>query len=156
MVLASQGTSTNASVSYDLLETWAYKVRADRQGGHVKIRCLWSQRVTGPLVPSMREDLNGDGLQDFYFQAVGEDLDDVGMFLSGADGSVIAKVTPETAGTKFARTRLSPIWGWLLGRDAHEAIEHTPINLPMHVLYKYVSPGYVEDWRKHHQPPPAP
>ncbi len=244
LVLTTRGTSTSPSRSWDLLDTEAFKVRAERQGEHVRVRCLWAERVTGPLVARVQEDLDGDGLQDFYFEEAG-DTDYPDMILSGADGSVIAEVAgdslvvekgaagpklfsvnqiwenepgaevhrfnpktreletveprsapadgtsqahaipartfarpadalaaqlgsfsrvraycfpgfkiPTAPGMELLQTRLSPVWGWLLDRNTHDAIEHTPTKLPMHVLYKYVSPGYLEGWQQHARPQP--
>ena len=238
LVLTTRGTSTSPSRSWDLLETEAFKVRAERRGDHVTVRCLWAERVTGPLVARVQEDLDGDGLRDFYFQEAG-DVDKPDMILSGADGSLIAKVSgdclaveeravgakmfsinmvwdeepraevhrfnastrevetvapraaaaqttgePHTApprafdrpadalaaqlgsfskvrayslpgfiiptkpGMEVVHTRLSPVWGWLLDRSTREVVEHTPATLPMHVLYKYLSPGYLEDQKR--------
>lgn len=239
LVLTTRGTSTSPSRSWDLLDSEAFKVRAERQGDHVRVRCLWAERVTGPLVARVQEDLDGDGLQDFYFQEAG-DVDKPDMILSGADGSLIAKVSgdclaveeravgpkmfsinmiwdeepraevhrfnastrevetvapraaaaqttgephaapprafdrpadalaaqlgsfsnvrayslpgfivPAPPGMELVHTRLSPVWRWLLDRNVHDVIEHAPATLPMHVLYRYVSPGYLEDWSQH-------
>ncbi len=238
LVLTTRGTSTSPSRSWDLLETEAFKVRTERRGGHVKIRCVWAERVTGPLVARVQEDFDGDGLQDFYFQEAG-DTDHPDMILSGADGSVIAKVAgdslvvergaagsklfsvnqiwendpgavvhrfnpktreletieprgvgaeatgqahamparryarpgdvlaaqvgsfsrvreyclpgfriPTVPGMELVPTRLSPVWGWLLDRSTRDVVEHTPATLPMHVMFKYLSPGYLEDQKR--------
>jgi hypothetical protein len=244
LLVGTLGTSTSASVSYDVLETRAFKVRAERQSGRVKVRCLWAQRVTGPLVARVQEDLDGDGVQDFYFQAAG-DTDQPDMILSGTDGSLLAKVAgdtlvvekgtvgpkmfsvnmiweddaraqvhrfnpktrevdtiapltvapesvagtpptqtrtfdrpadalearlgsfsrvrayclpgfriPSAPGMELVQTRLSPVWSWLLNRNAREAVENVPANLPMHVIFKYVSPGYLEDQKREQQKQP--
>jgi hypothetical protein len=238
LVVATQGTFTNPTYGLEVLSTTAFKVVAQRGGGHVAVKCLWSAFVTGPLVAGIQEDLDGDGLQDFYFQEAG-DSDQPDVILSGSDGSVIAKVAGETiavekdvAGPKrfsvtriweqegkarvyrvnpesrelavvgpqvatasaagtgqpsvlggfdwpadamaatlgsldrvrvyclpgfhaphlpgmdFVKVHSSSVWGWFLNKNPKQAIEQIPPQLAMHVVFRYLSPGYVQERQK--------
>jgi len=49
---------------------------------------------------------------------------------------------------EFIQLHGSPVWGWFLNRNPREAIEQIPPNLQMHVLFRYLSPGYLEGRKK--------
>ena len=48
-------------------QTKVFKVRVNRTGPTVKLDCLWASSATGPLLPDVAEDLDGDGVRDFVF-----------------------------------------------------------------------------------------
>ena len=54
-------------------------------------------------------------------------------------------LAPHTPGMDLVRLHSSPVWGWFLNRNPREAIEQIPANLAMHVVYKYLSPGYLKE-----------
>lgn len=238
LIVATKGTFTNPSYGFELLSTVAFKVRVQRRAGQLTVDCLWSRGVTGPLVAGVQEDLNGDGVQDFYFQEAG-DSDQPDLIVAGSDGSVIAKVSgetlavekraagpkrfsvkalweqegkarvyrfnpetkelaavgpktaaastggdnkmasvqpvdwpgeamvaevgspeavrvyclpgfraPHTPGTEFIKVHSSSVWGWFLNKNPKQAIEQIPPDLAMHVVFRYLSPGYLKEREK--------
>lgn len=89
LAVATRGWKTTGS-GRDELVVKAFKVRVRREDGRVRIECLWSRFVPGCLIAGIREDFDGDGKLDFYFQAEGDrDLPDV--LVAGADGSTLVE-----------------------------------------------------------------
>jgi hypothetical protein len=243
LVVATHGANTNPSDG-DELGVSAYKVRVHRDGGRVKVDCLWAHRMdlSGQPLPGIQEDFNGDGVQDFVFPEAG-DRDRPDVIVSGADGSTLAEVSAgsiavqkgtngaklfavdwlwgkpkpdghaqlckysaetkkmieaapaevtaqaagaagaggfkrhsdepvdvlaealgrpeavrvyvlpgfETRGVKgaeYVRVHSSSVWGWFLNKNPKQAIEQIPPQLAMHVVFRYLSPGYVQERQK--------
>ena len=234
LVVATQGTFTEAIYGPEELTVTAAKVRVHRDAGKLAVECLWARGAAGPLVPEIQEDIDGDGIQDFYFRRADLDGESSDLIVSGADGATITTAiggtlavekdgtgpkrfsvarpgvespkaqvyrfdmqskhlevvrqriagsaaavlpgsrtrplewpadalaaeigsmdkvkvyclpgfrAPHTPGMDFTQLHGSPVWGWFLNKNPREAIEQIPANLPIHVLFKYLSPGYLE------------
>jgi hypothetical protein len=67
----------------------AFKLRVSRETGGFTFECLWeSLEPTGPFIPEIAEDFDGDGVRDLVFDASGcDEVEDV--ILSGADGHIL-------------------------------------------------------------------
>lgn len=64
----------------------AFKVTVHRGPSGFTLGCLWSYPVSGPVVPEVDEDLDGDGLRDFVFSV--DDYDEaMDSVISGRSGS---------------------------------------------------------------------
>jgi hypothetical protein len=50
--------------------------------------------------------------------------------------------TPQIPGVEYVETFFPPVWNWLMN-GPETMITTTPGDLPMHVLYRYLSPGYL-------------
>jgi len=87
LIVATHGCGYCGGTSSHL-QVRALKVRLRREASGLKVECLWGAQVFGPLVPTVAEDFDGDGLRDFVF-ANDRDLQmnmNGGLVLSGADG----------------------------------------------------------------------
>lgn len=89
VAVVSRGAFTFATAGFPVLDMSAYKVRVTRDAGRINVDCLWGGKVTGPLIPGFAEDLDGDGLQEYFFQGVIRDFrdgDEPDLLVAGADG----------------------------------------------------------------------
>jgi hypothetical protein len=121
LVVATHGANTNPSEG-DELGVLAYKVRVHRDGGRVKVECLWgpAMGVSGQPLPGIQEDFNGDGVQDFVFPEAG-DRDRPDVIVSGADGSTLAEVSGGSIAVQKGATgaKLFAV-DWLWGKPKPE------------------------------------
>ncbi len=64
-----------------------FKVRLDRSGEKLKVKCIWAaEENAGRLLPEISEDFDGDGYRDFVFDSGGADHVPNQVVLSGKDG----------------------------------------------------------------------
>lgn len=105
LAVVSRGAFTFATAGFPELDVFAYKIRVTRDGGRIKVGCLWGGGVHGPLIPGFAEDLDGDGMQEYFFTSFMssfeyDDLPD--QILSGADGRATEVITGKLAVEKRA------------------------------------------------------
>jgi hypothetical protein len=65
-----------------------YKIAVERGDSGFNLRCLWACPVSGPIVPEVDEDLDGDGFRDFVF-SVDDYEDAMDSAVSGLTGATL-------------------------------------------------------------------
>ncbi len=243
LAVVSRGAFTFATAGFPVLDVSAYKIRVTRDGGRIKVGCLWGRGANGPLIPGFAEDLDGDGMQEYFFKSFLSSLkyDDLpDQILSGADGRatevisrklavekrasgpkhfavdilreevegadledempvlrfaedapVLEVALPEATATQqrakralrprpeealasflgggermriyvfgeggafpvpnaeILRASYHPVWeNWFFNRAPAETIESIPADLPIRIVYKVLTPGYLKERQK--------